>query len=101
VLHCVAVYCSVVQCGAVWCSVVQRVALTKTWLHFMVLQSIAVCCSVLQCLAACCTTVLRENTGNEEKCPKGTVTMKDSDAQLIDSCVLRCCSAMQNKGFCW
>ena len=46
VLHCAAVYGSVLQCVAVCCSALQCVAV-----YGSVLQCVAVCCSVLQCAA--------------------------------------------------
>jgi len=51
-LHCVAVWCIVVQCGAVWYSVVQYAAVCSS-----MLQCVAVWCSVLQCVAVCCSVV--------------------------------------------
>jgi len=66
VLHCVAVYGSVLQCGAVCCSALQRVTVccvdvTHTSTRELqrrgsarrcsMLQRVAACCSVLQCVA--------------------------------------------------
>ena len=45
-MHCVAMWCSVLQCVAVCYSVLQCVAVCCN-----VLQCVAVCCSVLQCVA--------------------------------------------------
>ena len=51
-VHCIAVYCSVLQCIAVYCSVLQCIAVYRS-----VLQCIAVYCSVLQCIAVYCSVL--------------------------------------------
>jgi len=67
VVHCDALWCSVVQCGAVWCSVLQRGAVLRCMIRSggdsglqcaavgcSVVQWVAVWFSVLHCLAVCC-----------------------------------------------
>jgi len=52
VVHCVAVWCTLLQCGALCCSVVHCVAV---W--YSVLQCGALCCSVVHCGAVWCTVL--------------------------------------------
>ena len=52
-MHCVVVFCSVVQCGAVcWCVAVCCIVVQCVVVCCSMLQCVAVCCSVLQCVAA-------------------------------------------------
>jgi len=53
-IHCIAVYCSVLQCVAACCSVLHRVAACCSVLHYVAyakgIRRVAACCRVLQCV---------------------------------------------------
>jgi len=65
-LHCVTVYCIVLQCGASCCSKLQRLVVPKEaeaagdcYWHVLSICA-AVCCIVLQCVASCCSVLHSE-----------------------------------------
>jgi len=55
VLHCFALFCSVLQFDAMCCSLMLCVAVEGgEGRAVCILKCVAVCCSVLQCVAVCC-----------------------------------------------
>ena len=54
-LHCFALFCSVLQFDAMCCSLMLCVAVEGgEGRAVCILKCVAVCCSVLQCVAVCC-----------------------------------------------
>ena len=112
-LHCVAVYCNVLQCVAV-CVEVCSICVAA---YYSELHCVAVCCIVLQCLAVCCSVcllkssiLLSHHTHRHEPWPPCThlwvlqgvaiYGMCCSVLQCLVECVAACgavrCSALQS-----
>ena len=57
-LHCFALFCSVLQFDAMCCSLMLCVAVEGgEGRAVCILKCVAVCCSVLQCVAVCCSVL--------------------------------------------